>query len=121
MSYERHGPAGDRSRAEAGTGGAGSAGAHRVLAELQQKLDSMPVIEQAKGMLMARFSVDPDRAFGLLVRWSQHNNLKLRSLCEALVATAGDAAALDGVIATLQERGSGQAGAKPGPGNELAP
>jgi len=121
LSFEHPSPSGDRSRAAPEAGGAGAAGAQRVLAELQQKLDSMPVIEQAKGMLMARFSVDPERAFGLLVRWSQHNNLKLRSLCEALVATAGDTKALDQVIATLQERGSGQAGANPVAGNEVAP
>jgi hypothetical protein len=81
----------------------------RILLELQQKLESMPVIEQAKGILMARFSLDAQRAFSLLVRWSQVNNVKLRTVCDSLVAAADDAAVLDGTIQSLQQRTTGDA------------
>lgn len=76
----------------------------RILVELQQKLDSMPLIEQAKGILMARFALDADRAFKLLVRWSQVNNLKLRTISDSLADAAGDPAALGRTIAGLQQR-----------------
>ena len=76
----------------------------RILLELQQKLESMPAIEQAKGILMARFSLDAQRAFSLLVRWSQVNNVKLRAVSDSLVAAADDAAALDRTIQSLQQR-----------------
>ena len=43
------------------------------------------VIEQAKGILMGVYRIDPDAAFNLL-RWhSQHTNTKIRVLAEGLV------------------------------------
>jgi hypothetical protein len=74
----------------------------RVLGELQQKLESLPVIEQAKGILMARFHLDAERAFSLLVRWSQAHNVKLRAVSDLLVSAAGDAEALGQRIELLQ-------------------
>ena len=38
---------------------------------LRRKLDTMPVIEQAKGVLMHRYDIDATMAFHLLTRWSQ--------------------------------------------------
>ncbi len=45
-------------------------------------------IEQAKGMLMAMYGIDGDRAFDVL-RWrSQHENRKLREVARTVVAAA---------------------------------
>lgn len=43
------------------------------------------VIEQAKGLVMARTGTPAGEAFQLLVRASQHANVKLRELCSGLV------------------------------------
>jgi AmiR/NasT family two-component response regulator len=43
------------------------------------------VIEQAKGILMARHAIDQDRAFELLRTHSQHNGRKLVDVAEAIV------------------------------------
>lgn len=47
------------------------------------------VIEQAKGIIMSRRSIDPDQAFAELVAASQASNVKLRTLAVALVETVG--------------------------------
>jgi hypothetical protein len=75
-----------------------------TLAQLQRKIESLPTIEQAKGILMARFSLDADTAFALLVRWSQVNNLKLRTVSASLVEAATTAGALEELIDRLQRR-----------------
>lgn len=46
-------------------------------------------IEQAKGLLMGARSCKPGEAFELLVRASQHANVKLRDVCMALVLVVG--------------------------------
>ncbi len=43
------------------------------------------VIGQAQGILMERCKLTDDRAFALLVRASQHGNVKLRDLAMTLV------------------------------------
>jgi response regulator NasT len=43
------------------------------------------VIEQAKGILMARHAVDQDQAFELLRTHSQHNGRKLVDVAQAIV------------------------------------
>jgi hypothetical protein len=53
---------------------------------LRQAIASRAVIEQAKGVLMARTGVDPDAAFDLLRTQSQHENRKLREVAHDLVA-----------------------------------
>ena len=75
--------------------------------QLQQKLDSLPTIEQAKGILMARFDLDADTAFTLLVRWSQATNVKLRVICTSLVESPGRPGALDALIDALQQDAAG--------------
>jgi Trp operon repressor len=57
------------------------------LAHLHAALLSRVAIEQAKGILIARYGISPDRAFDVLVRWSQDRNIKLRIIAESLVAT----------------------------------
>jgi hypothetical protein len=47
---------------------------------------SRAVIEQAKGILMARLGCDADAAFNELKTLSQHSNRKLRDLAAEIVA-----------------------------------
>lgn len=56
---------------------------------LRARLETLPPIEQAKGILMARYEIDADAAFALLRRWSSHTNVKLRDISRLIVdATA---------------------------------
>jgi hypothetical protein len=55
-------------------------------ARLQARLKSMPVIEQAKGIIMAQCGWPEDRAFEALRRASQRENMKLRDLAAKIVA-----------------------------------
>jgi len=43
------------------------------------------VIEQAKGILMARHAIDADKAFGMLREHSQHSGNKLVDVANAIV------------------------------------
>jgi AmiR/NasT family two-component response regulator len=45
----------------------------------------MPVIEQAKGILITQNGCDPDQAFDLLRRASQQANVPVRELAARLV------------------------------------
>jgi hypothetical protein len=67
-------------------GGSGSAW-------LQARLGTLPVIEQAKGVVMAQQGCGPEEAFDVLRRMSQHANVKLRVLAARIVehvAATGD-------------------------------
>lgn len=55
--------------------------------QLQQAMESRPVIDQARGMIMALGPCSSDEAWQLLVEVSQHTNTKLREIAGALVAT----------------------------------
>ena len=65
--------------------------AARAMAVAQQitglttALDTRKLIGQAQGILMERFAIDEDRAFGFLARLSQQRNLKLRAIAEWIV------------------------------------
>lgn len=52
---------------------------------VQQSAQSRGVIEQAKGALMATYSIDEHEAFALLRFHSQNNNVKLRDLATYFV------------------------------------
>lgn len=56
--------------------------------QLREAMDSRAVIEQAKGALVLRFGIPPERAFGVLRRWSQDRNIKLRTIADALIAVS---------------------------------
>jgi len=56
-----------------------------AFARLQARLESMPVIEQAKGIIMAQQRCGPDEAFDLLRRMSQRANIKLHALATEIV------------------------------------
>jgi AmiR/NasT family two-component response regulator len=51
-----------------------------LVQQLRAALVSRPVIEQAKGVLMAVHGVDADRAFAMLVDRSQRENVKLHEV-----------------------------------------
>jgi GAF domain-containing protein len=53
---------------------------------LMTALDARTLIGQAQGILMERFGIDADRAFGVLRRYSQARNVKLRTVAEELVS-----------------------------------
>jgi hypothetical protein len=61
-----------------------------AFARLQARLDSMPVIEQAKGILMAQAGCQPDEAFDILRRASQRSNVKVRDLASEIVRRAAE-------------------------------
>jgi len=54
---------------------------------LAAALDSRPVIDQAKGVLMERFKLTPDQAFQALTRVSMETNTKVRDIAERFVRT----------------------------------
>jgi ANTAR domain-containing protein len=63
-------------------------------ARLQARMQTMPVIEQAKGILMAQSRCGPEAAFDLLRRASQRSNMPVRELAAQIVArTAEESAA----------------------------
>jgi hypothetical protein len=57
-----------------------------AMARLQARLESLPVIEQAKGIVMAQQRCGPEEAFGLLRRASQRANVKVHVLAAQIVA-----------------------------------
>jgi hypothetical protein len=59
----------------------------RRCAQLQEALDSRVVIEQAKGVLAERFSLEPDRAFEVLRRSARSNRVPLRDLAARVVSS----------------------------------
>ena len=54
---------------------------------LQGAFGRRALIEQAKGILMARHSIDADKAFGMLREHSQNNGNKLVDVAGAIVAS----------------------------------
>lgn len=58
---------------------------NETVGNLSKKLESQPVIEQAKGILMAHSHCTPDEAFDVLRRASMRKNRKLRLVAEDVV------------------------------------
>ena len=58
---------------------------YSAFARLQARLDTMPVIEQAKGILMAQNRCGPEEAYELLRRASQRANVKVSVLAAQIV------------------------------------
>jgi len=55
---------------------------------MMRAIATRDMIGQAKGMLMERFNIDADRAFGLLTRLSQETDTRVESIARNLVETA---------------------------------
>ena len=55
--------------------------------DLQSALESRAVVDQAKGMLMERYRLTPERAYQVLAQASMKDNKKLRQVAEELVRT----------------------------------
>jgi hypothetical protein len=58
---------------------------HTLVESLRNQLASQPVIEQAKGIIMANSHCDQDQAFDILRRASQRSNVKLREVARQVV------------------------------------
>ena len=61
-------------------------------ARLLARLETMPVIEQAKGIIMAQSRCGEAEAFGMLRQASQRSNIPVRDLAARIVATAASTA-----------------------------
>jgi len=59
-------------------------------ARLQAQLASLPVIEQAKGIIMAQAGCGPEEAFDLLRKASQRANIPVRDLSRGVVTRVLD-------------------------------
>ncbi len=62
---------------------------HRELAQLRRAMRTRPTIDQACGVLMATFGLNPRSAWQVLVATSQNTNTKLHSLAGELIGTVG--------------------------------
>src|SRR5215467_13907969 len=51
----------------------------------QHRAPCVPVIEQAKGVIMAQCRCEPEEAFAILCGMSQHANVKLRILAVRVI------------------------------------
>jgi len=54
--------------------------------QLREALESRAVIDQAKGILMARDHISADEAFAMMLKASQRSNQKVRDIAQRLVA-----------------------------------
>lgn len=77
------------------------------VSHLGAALVNRDVIGQAKGVLMERYKITPDRAFALLTKVSQDTNRKLLEVAEYLTVT--------GVIATEAQREAARTSPPPVP------
>lgn len=59
----------------------------REIENLWHAVDARKQIGQAQGILMERLDLTADRAFAVLLRYSQDHNLKLRAVADRLVQT----------------------------------
>jgi AmiR/NasT family two-component response regulator len=56
--------------------------------QLEHAMESRPVIDMARGVLMAGFACQPEEAWEILVTVSQHANVKLRDVADAVTSAA---------------------------------
>jgi AmiR/NasT family two-component response regulator len=74
--------------------------AQLVNQQLQHALNSRIVIEQAKGMIAERESLNMEQAFYALRNHARNHNLRLVDVAEAVIGGSLAASALDGVPRT---------------------
>ncbi|MET7665839.1 ANTAR domain-containing protein [Streptomyces sp. NPDC005463] len=56
--------------------------------QLEHAMESRPVIDMARGVLMAGFACQPEEAWEIPVTASQHANVKLREVAQAVTSAA---------------------------------
>lgn len=76
----------DAARMFAGHGAIALANA-RSEETLLQALETRTLIGQAQGILMERFDLEPDHAFGVLRRYSQESNRRINEIVAEIVST----------------------------------
>lgn len=59
-----------------------------MLARMRARLETLPTIEQAKGILMARSGCSPEEAFDMLRQASQRTNVPVRQVAQEIVGRA---------------------------------
>ena len=67
-------------------------GGHGGTDHLGRLLATVPVIEQAKGLLIGYYGIDAASAYTLLRNWSSRSNVKLSRISEQLLAAASQPA-----------------------------
>ncbi|MEW2051755.1 ANTAR domain-containing protein [Streptomyces sp. NPDC005476] len=67
-------------------------------AQLRRALRTRPVIDMARGILMASLACSHEEAWQILVTVSQHSNTKLHRVADALVAAATGAEPMPEVL-----------------------
>ncbi|GAB3468427.1 ANTAR domain-containing protein [Kineococcus endophyticus] len=77
-------------RAEAGGEADRVAALEREVAQLRTALENRPRIEHAVGIVMQLVGCDETLAWDLLSRLSQHTNVKVRVMADALASRVGD-------------------------------
>ncbi len=60
----------------------------KLVVDMARKLETLPVIEQAKGVLVERTGCTPEEAFDTLREMSMRENRKLRDVAAGLVTEA---------------------------------
>ncbi|MBP0461921.1 ANTAR domain-containing protein [Streptomyces montanisoli] len=95
-------------------------GLRREVDGLRHALESHPVIDMARGLVMAAGRCSPEEAWQVLVEVSQHTNIKLREIAQSLVdGVEGPAPALpvrEALNASLRRIADERTRAAPGGG-----
>jgi GAF domain-containing protein len=78
--------------------------AERISDQLAHALNSRIVIEQAKGMVAERLSLEMPSAFEVLRRYARSNNLRLADIATDVISGAMSSAQLEATAAALQQR-----------------
>jgi len=84
-----------------------------VIARLLAQLESMPTIEQAKGILIAQTGCDPDAAFGMLREASQRSNVRVSELAAMIVQRTATGRRPPGPVAADSREAPDSPGAAP--------
>jgi hypothetical protein len=66
--------------------------------QLEEALESRVVIEQAKGVMVERFKIEPEEAFVLLRQSARSNRMRLRELAAAVVSSRVTPPELDRLV-----------------------
>ena len=62
---------------------------------VEASADNRAAIEQAKGVLMLAYGLNPDQAFAMLCWWSRHRNIKVREIASRVAEAVAEGTASD--------------------------